>query len=59
MNGNFADKKTVFTSARLNIPPDAAEGPGGRRRGLQVGEMNDGDPNALMTCEDHYLPRVR
>lgn len=27
--------------------------------GLQVGAMNDPDPNAQMTWEDHYLLRVR
>lgn len=33
----------------------------GNRRfaGVQVGEMNDRDPNAQMTCEDHYLLGVR
>lgn len=41
----------------LNIPLRAAEDR--KSTGLQVGEMNDGEPHAQMTWEDHYLLRIR
>lgn len=41
----------------LNIPLHAAEDL--QSTGLQVGEMDDWEPHAQMTWEDHYLLRVR
>ncbi len=41
----------------LNIPLRAVEDQ--QSTGVQVAEMNDRDPHAQMTWEDHYLPRVR
>lgn len=41
----------------LNIPLHAAEDL--QSCGLQVGEMDDREPHAQMTWEDHYLLRVR